>query len=238
MKKNTELKELFSKIAAQDASAFSKLYNDYYKCVFAIAMTIVKNYDAAQDVAQNVFLKLYTLEKKNFPVSSEMSWLYTVVKNEALLFLRKTEKETSIENFPEIQSPDLFQDILAQDSYNALLKKLSPELQEIVTLKVLGGLTHKEIAALLHLPAGTVQWKYNVAIHKLKIAFGNLLAATGILLGKVASTNHSDSEITIVSNNVWNAYSTILIAVTGFACIFFFTWELFTRKFSNFFDPK
>ena len=48
--------------------------------------------------------------------------------------------------------------------------------REIVTLKVLGGFTHREIAESLHLPAGTVRWKYHAAVHSLRLFWGDLAA--------------------------------------------------------------
>ena len=56
-----------------------------------------------------------------------------------------------------------------------MIKGLNEDQRLIVTLKVIGGFTHKEIAQMLQKPIGTVQWIYNVSIKKLRIALSSLL---------------------------------------------------------------
>ena len=183
MKIDTELKVIFNRIRNGDRTAFSDLFLNYRKLVFSVAMSIINNYDSANDITQNVFLKLYILDKDKFPASSELSWLYTVAKNESLVFMRRKPKEVSIEGYEEVPDQDVFQEVISKDTYYSLVKNLPQEQREIVTLKVLGGLTHREIAAILKMPIGTVQWKYHKAVHKLRTAWSNLLIA--VLLAAV-----------------------------------------------------
>lgn len=68
-------------------------------------------------------------------------------------------------------------DFVDMEAYCAMIKGLNEEQRKIVTLKVLGGYTHKEIAQMLGKPIGTIQWIYNTSIKKLKIALSSILLA-------------------------------------------------------------
>ena len=168
--------ELLAKLSKGEKSAFDCLYKDYFKLVFGIAMSVLKNKDDSADVTQNVFVKLYTMPKEKFPTASPLSWLYTVSKNESLHFLRDRKKLFPLEEKALLLPDDKneIEDLIDLDAYDSMIRSLSPERQEIITLKVIGGLTCREIADLLHIPIGTVQWKYHDSLHRLKSIMGGL----------------------------------------------------------------
>ena len=63
------------------------------------------------------------------------------------------------------------------DTYYSMIKGLNDEQRQVVTLKVLGGYTHKEISKMLGKPIGTIQWLYNASIKKLKITLTSIMVA-------------------------------------------------------------
>ena len=147
--------------------------------MYGVAFSIVKNEDESQDVVHNVVYKLLILRADKFPISSELTWLYSVVKNEALMFLRQKPNVIAID---EIISPIIDEDrniynFVDMDEFNSMLKGLSEQQKQVVTLKVLGGYTHKEIAQMLHKPIGTIQWLYNTAVKKLRMILSSLIVA-------------------------------------------------------------
>ena len=231
MKIDTELKVIFNRIRNGDRTAFSDLFLNYRKLVFSVAMSIINNYDSANDITQNVFLKLYILDKDKFPASSELSWLYTVAKNESLVFMRRKPKEVSIEGYEEVPDQDVFQEVISKDTYYSLVKNLPQEQREIVTLKVLGGLTHKEIAAILKMPIGTVQWKYHKAVHKLRTAWSNLLIAVAVaLVWTLARDQQGD---TIKSKEILQYLPAAVIVIALFVSVTFFVLHFITKKKNN-----
>ena len=231
MKIDTELKVIFNRIRNGDKTAFSDLFLNYRKLVFSVAMSIINNYDSAKDITQNVFLKLYILDKDKFPASSELSWLYTVAKNESLVFMRRKPKEVSIEGYEEVPDQDVFQEVISKDTYYSLVKNLPQEQREIVTLKVLGGLTHKEIAAILKMPIGTVQWKYHKAVHKLRTAWSNLLlAVAAALVWTLAKDRQGD---TIKSKEILQYLPAAIIVIALSVSVAFFVLHFITKKKNN-----
>lgn len=231
MKIDTELKVIFNRIRNGDRTAFSDLFLNYRKLVFSVAMSIINNYDSANDITQNVFLKLYILDKDKFPASSELSWLYTVAKNESLVFMRRKPKEVSIEGYEEVPDQDVFQEVISKDTYYSLVKNLPQEQREIVTLKVLGGLTHKEIATILKMPIGTVQWKYHKAVHKLRTAWSNLLiAVAAALVWTFAKDRQGD---TIKSKEILQYLPAAVIVIALSVSVAFFVLHFITKKKNN-----
>lgn len=167
-----QLKELFIEIKNNNKIAFEKLYNQYNKLVYGIAFSILKNNQDSEDIVQNVFTKLYTMDKSKLPNNNEATWIYSVTKNETLNFLQKKHSDISLENVYEIEDTD--NEIIDKDTYNRLISKLDDKEKEIISLKILANFSFDEIGTLLNKPTGTIKWKYYKSIHTLKILLGNL----------------------------------------------------------------
>ena len=140
------------------------------------------------DAVQNAALRLYTMDESLFPSDHELAWLHTVVKKEALMALRKKKPEhDSVDELPEVPVPERQLEMLEDmETVQAMLSSLDPKRQNVVTLKVLGGLSHKEIAQLLSMPVGTVQWLYNTSIKSLRrtltaLASVAVVSASGLI---------------------------------------------------------
>ena len=168
-----ELHELFEKMRQTDLKAYEELYKKYYNLVHNIAFSILKNYENAEDIAQNVFVKIGNLEQEKLPKNYEASWIYTVTKNECISFIRKNKEISSIENRLENDKNEI-EAVIQNSSYQNLLESLEQVEKQIIFLKIEAGYSFKEIAKLLKMPIGTVQWKYYKSLHSLKLLIGNL----------------------------------------------------------------
>lgn len=171
-----ELHQIFSKLKVnKQEELFNQLYNKYQKLVYAIAFSILKNKHDSEEIMQQVFLKIWQMEKEKLPVANEASWLYSVTKNEAINFIKNKKEELNIENVYYISSENKeLDEVIEQQTYNKIISKLTTKEQEIVSLKILSNLSFKQISQILNMPIGTVQWKYYKSIHTLKILLGNL----------------------------------------------------------------
>lgn len=170
-----ELHELFEKMRQTDLKAYEELYKKYYNLVHNIAFSVLKNYENAEDIAQNVFVKIGNLEQEKLPQNYEASWLYTVTKNECISFIRKNKETSSIENRIENENDkNEIEAVIQNSSYQNILGNLEQVEKQIIFLKIEAGYSFKEIAKLLKMPMGTVQWKYYKSLHSLKLLIGNL----------------------------------------------------------------
>ena len=170
-----ELHELFQGIKQGSRTAFEVLYKRYNQLVYKIAFSILKNKENSEDVMQNVFTKIFELPEIKLPDNKEASWLYTVTKNETITKLRKLKEDIDIDSIYNV-SKDCkdIENIIDNDKYNRIIDKLDKKEQEIVSLKILGQLSFKEIAKLMNMPIGTVQWHYYKALDNIKILIGNM----------------------------------------------------------------
>ncbi len=169
-----ELHEIFDKMQKEDKKSYEELYKKYYKLVYNIAFSILKNKENAEDISQNVFIKIGNLKKEKLPNSYEASWLYTVTKNECISLFRKTKETLTIEDIKNENLEDEIEGIIQKNSYEKLMENLEKIEKQIIFLKVEAGYSFKEIARLLKMPIGTVQWKYYKSLHALKLLIANL----------------------------------------------------------------
>lgn len=175
------IKKILSMIKDKDAQGFEMLYNTYFRFMFGIAYAVLKNENDCCDVIQNVMLRLYALDEALFPMEHEFKWLQTVVKNEALMYLRKEKVSSPLEDAFELPVQDkAIEDFVDMESFYSMTASPNEKQRMVVTMKVLGDMTHKEISNVLSLPIGTVQWIYATSIKKLR---HTLTALTCLVLG-------------------------------------------------------
>ncbi|MFP5114145.1 RNA polymerase sigma factor [Bacillaceae bacterium C204] len=156
------------KTSVDPREEFKQLYNDHRKHVFAMALSILRDIELAEDVLQEVYIKLYQYSKSN-QVTNVRAWLIRVTRNTALDLYRKKKRELTgfdaqyFERLEYISEDPVDKIVLSK--YLALLD--SGERQ-IIIMKDISGLKHKEIAKIMEMPLGTVLWKYRMALKKLK----------------------------------------------------------------------
>src|SRR5574344_1461557 len=137
-----QLAKIFNGIKCGNEQSFNELYELYYKLIYNIAFSMIKNKENCEDIVQNVFEKIYKMPKSNLPENYEASWLYTVTKNEVLQYIKKQKNEIDLDCIYKIQKEDKNINLLIDANYyNSLMKKLNKKEKEIVTLKVVCDLT-------------------------------------------------------------------------------------------------
>lgn len=196
-----ELNDLFKRIKTGDQEAAQELYNKYNSLVYGIAFSIVKNKDDSEDIMQNTFTKIIESEAEKLPTSHEATWLYTVTKNEALLFLRKKNNDLNLEEVYDIQdSDDELEKIIDKEDYNKMIRKLNKRDKEIISLKIISDLSFNEISNLIGEPTSTIKWRYYKAVYKLKKLLESLSMAIitfviGIITFKKSEKFDTDKAI-------------------------------------------
>ena len=121
----------------------------------------------AEDVLQEVFIKLYRQPPTG--VRAARAYLFRMARNSALDVLRRqllVEGDEAFDLVPEDAPPDGSAGL--RMDLEAALRCLSVNDRQIVTLHTLGGLRFREIAELMHMPLGTVLWRYRRAIERLR----------------------------------------------------------------------
>lgn len=205
-----ELHELFCRLKKKEKNAYEELYKKYSSLVYKIAFSILKDKENAEDIMQNVFIKIANLSEEKLPTNYEASWLYSVTKNEAISYIRKNKEMVSIEEVTQNSEEDKIKEILQKENYEKLISSLEQKEKQIISLKVEVGLTFKEIAKILNMPIGTIQWKYYKSLHSLKLLIGNLslfiitatLTITNLRNNKRKITNIIDENVEENENQI------------------------------------
>lgn len=173
--KNKELTRIFSEFKEKNMESYDFFYKEYYSLIYGIVFSILKNKENTEDVVQEIFVKIYNLDRGKLPEKGAFSWIYTVSKNEAFNYLRKNKKEVNIEDIYELrEESNEIEEIIDIHTYNKIISGLNEKEKEIVSLKILSNFTFKKIGQMLQMPTATVQWRYYKAVDSLKISLGNL----------------------------------------------------------------
>ena len=184
----------------QNFEIFYKECKDY---AFKIAFCIIKNKEDSEDIVQNLFLKIYKLPKEKLPTKNEASWLYSVVKNETLNYIKQKRKDINIDDLQIYKDDEGISKLINEASYKELMKKLNSEEELIVKLKTESNFTFKEIAKILGKNENTVKWKYYSAIHTLKLFITNLcLFAICLSVVKLLDKNVCEEQNSSQSNEM------------------------------------
>ena len=155
-----------------DVNAFEELMAAYEKNVYNLALRMVGNPEDAQDMAQEAFIKAYN-SLQNFRGDSKFSvWLYRIVSNVCLDFLRRRNRrgtvslsmededgeDVQLDIADESQSPELILERqLTREAVQRGLEALPPDSRQILLLREIQGLSYEEISAALGLEVGTVK---------------------------------------------------------------------------------
>jgi len=151
---------LARRLQAGDVAAFDTLVERYQQVILNVAYRIVGDHDEAQDIAQDVFVKVYQHSVQFKPERRFFSWIYRIAINTALQ-TRRQPATTSIDDLPlpaHAPLPDELAERAEQDrELHAALTCLSPHERAVIGLRYGADLSYEEIAATLEVPLGTVK---------------------------------------------------------------------------------
>ncbi len=147
-----------------DDRAFERLYEGMKRGVFAFAYTYLGNAADAEDVVQETFLQVKRRADSYRLGSDVRAWVFQIAKNQSLDALRRRKRydELSMEVCVDVGKEQTF------PMLDEMTACLTDEEKEIVLLHAVWDYKHREIAKMLALPLGTVTWKYNEAMKKLR----------------------------------------------------------------------
>lgn len=153
---------LMKEVARGSERAFEELYEGMKRGVFALAYSYLRNYEDSEDALQETFLTIKRKAHMYEAGTNARAWIFQIAKNVALDELRRRKRRMETESFKDegVETPLPF--------LEELTARLSEEEREIVLMHAVWGYKHKEIAEEKGLPLGTVTWKYNEAIKKLR----------------------------------------------------------------------
>lgn len=167
-------------------AALEALYDRYSALVFSVSLRVLYDWQLAEDVTQEVFLRLWQRPESYDPARGRLlSWLMSVTRNRAIderrRVSRRQRSEESDEPQFDLRDPDTSIDpvlgLALAETRAAVLAAMAglPVAQrQVIELAYFGGCTQTEIAERTGVPLGTVKTRARLAMRKLREALEQL----------------------------------------------------------------
>jgi len=172
---------LVRRCIAGEAAAWEEIVQRYHRRIYNICYRFSGSPDQAQDLTQEVFIKMYgSLKSYDSQRAAFMTWMTTITRNLLVDYFRKTKQERMTDSLDGATSehedasplseripdkalpPDArVQSRETREAVHRALQKLSPDLREAVILRDLQDMDYREIATVLRVPEGTVKSRIN-----------------------------------------------------------------------------
>lgn len=163
------LKEYFSRVRNGDKKAFAQIYNELEKPVFTIASRIVQSKEIAEDVTQDVFVKLF-VSPPDPSVKNPRAWIFQMTRNLAINALKK-KQSIDIDDV-ELVADDQIGSIVMRMDIESAISRLPRIEREILSLRVNAQLHFNEISHIVGLSVPATYRKYRKSIKILRELLG------------------------------------------------------------------
>ncbi len=170
--------EIISKVLNGDRQAYAGLVDRYQNYVFTLSLRIVKNREDAEEVAQDVFVKAYKYLADFRGASKFTTWLYTIVNNTCISFLRKKKlqihslNDEHVFDTADMKDSGMSANLVEQKSkvrmVSNAIEMLNADDARIITLFYKGEQSLDEIAQILGLETNTAKVRLHRARGRLK----------------------------------------------------------------------
>ena len=174
--------ELIDATIKGDQKAFQNFVEKYQKPIFSyLYRFLYQNKEAAEDITQVVFLKIYQNLNKIDATKSIKSWIFRIAHNEAANYLRSSsrKKESLLddEQWSKFSNPDDQKEDIS-DQYGEIiqlaLKKIKPKYREVIVLYYFEEKSYDEIAEILNSSTSTIGTLIRRAKQQLKKILDNM----------------------------------------------------------------
>ncbi len=165
------LEECILRCAAGDKEGLAALYELTRVAVYGFALSILRNAEDAEEISQDVYLQVFRRAEDYQPHGKPMAWLLTITRNLSLNRVKERSRSVPLEETYGVLASR--EEVTPEDrlALEAMLGGLEDRERQIVALHAVGGLKHREIAAVLDMALPTVLSKYSRAIKKLQKAW-------------------------------------------------------------------
>lgn len=178
MKGNVDIKQLISRIAADDSTAFGEFYDLFYLKVYRFSGYFVKSDICCEEIVSDTFYSIWQSRKNLSKIENIEAYLYTATRNKALYHVNhnSTDKNILIEDLPigytiHEETPESI--IITKETIQELknaIKDLPERCKLIFLMAKEEGLKYKEIAKILSISEKTVNAQMVIALKRIVTA--------------------------------------------------------------------
>lgn len=153
-------------IAEGRSDSLAELYATLKKPVFVFALSILQDYQEAEDVMQETFLRVAAKSSDYRPGTNARAWIFSIARNLSLDILKRKKPVALTEDVAD--SGNFEEKAASAIDFLRMLRVLNENERQIVVMHFYGGLRKAEIAKLLGVPSANVRVTYGRALKKLK----------------------------------------------------------------------
>lgn len=173
-------KALIERVLQGNSFAFSKLIDSYKDRVFSLALRVTGSREDAEEVLQDVFLKVYDNLAKYEGTSKFSTWLYSIAYNTAISKIRsekRHEKEFGVDDYQKVETKDLVEVLepmrrkQQREYLSKAMKQLTQDEALLIELFYLNELKIREIVEITGEAEGTIK----VKLHRIRKKLHKLL---------------------------------------------------------------
>ena len=163
MYKNLDDFELINRILSGDNDAFSEIVTRYKNLVYSVILRMINDYEEANDISQEVFIKVYKNLSKYQPEFKFSTWIMRITTNHVIDYLRKRKQETvNIEDvdYELSSSSNPEREYLEKEQSEIFAKAIGklPEMYKLpIVLYHIKRFSYQEIADMLNIPLSKVK---------------------------------------------------------------------------------
>lgn len=165
-------KELLLQIASGSQEAFGKLFDQYYKKIFCHILTYTKSTTVAEEIVQDIFLKVWMNREKLTTVESFSNYLFIIARNHVISAMRmRINKPIKTFDLELIQDTVSAEQTYSRDAERVILEgieKLPPQQKAVFNMKRMDNLSYEEIGEQLGISKHTVKYHLVTALNFLR----------------------------------------------------------------------
>ena len=155
-------------IAEGNLSYLSELYLKLKKPIFALALSILGDYYAAEDIMQETFVKVTSNADSYQKGTNARAWIFSIARNLCLNSLHLKKREELNENMTAAGGNTFEEKVASAIDFKQLISPLDETEKQIFVLHFYGGLKKTQIAKIMDITPVNVRAKYSRALKKLR----------------------------------------------------------------------
>jgi RNA polymerase sigma-70 factor (family 1) len=174
-------KEILLRLRADDQRAFEEFYKIYSGRIYRTIVSMIKDREVAQELLQDVFIKVWEKRLDIDPENSFQSYLFTISRNMVYNYLRRTSLKLQIHAYLSASRSELYTHVEEEIHYkeieetlNSAILRLPAQRRKIFILCKIDGKSYEEVSKLLGISTATINDHIVKATHFLKIDLGNM----------------------------------------------------------------
>lgn len=169
--------QLINLLQSKSREAFSVLYDNYSEALFGVICRMVTNKTAAEDLLQDVFVKIWKkIDSYNPAKGTLFTWMINIARNLCIDYLRSKEYRQQMKVVDGgLDQGEISASASLEPNYNIAnteLHKVTQELEvkhrQVIEMVYFRGYTHEEVAQMLNIPVGTVKTRSRAGLKQLR----------------------------------------------------------------------